>query len=180
MNLTHQFLIATPSLQDPAFAQTVVYIARHDDEGAMGFIVNRLSSISLNDVLMDLQIRTDRPQGVVYHGGPVRPEVGFVLHSGQPTWSSSVAIAENLCLTTSKDILRAIALEDSVRQYSICLGHAGWSGPQLEAEIERGDWLMVRADPKILFDLPANQRYSAAQKLLGVDGSWLSDEIGHA
>ncbi|MEC8057306.1 MAG: YqgE/AlgH family protein, partial [Pseudomonadota bacterium] len=108
--LTHRCLIAPPEMADDFFANTVIYLARHDEEGAQGLIINRPSGIQVKELLNDLDIDADHVQPhEVLQGGPLRPEAGFVLHTGQPTWHSSIAVGENLCITTSKDILDAIA-----------------------------------------------------------------------
>ena len=125
--LTHRCLIAPPDLADDFFANTVVYIARHDEDGAQGIIVNRPSGIQVKELLNDLDIEADhvRPHEVL-QGGPLRPEAGFELHTGQPTWHSSIAVGENICITTSKDILDAIAHNEGVGRYQIALGYASW------------------------------------------------------
>ena len=113
--LTHRCLIAPPDLADDFFANTVIYLARHDEEGAQGIIINRPSGLSIKELLNDLEIEADHvhPHDVL-QGGPLRPEAGFVLHTGQPTWHSSIAVGENVCITTSKDILDAIAQNEGV------------------------------------------------------------------
>ena len=181
MKLANTFLLATPQLRDPRFAGSLIIVVRHDHDGALGLIVNQPSTLRIKDVLLDLEIDTSSGlDALVLNGGPLRPEAGFVLHTGQPSWQSSVAVAENLCLTTSKDILHAIAHDEGVRRYLICLGHAGWERGQLEKEIEAGDWLTTPADPHLIFDEPVVRRYQQAASQIGVDTLWLADEIGHA
>ena len=179
--LTHRCLIAPPDLADDFFANTVVYIARHDEDGAQGIIVNRPSGIQVKELLNDLDIEADhvRPHEVL-QGGPLRPEAGFVLHTGQPTWHSSIAVGENICITTSKDILDAIAHNEGVGRYQIALGYASWEKNQLEEEMSRGDWLICDSDMDLIFNLPYDDRWDAAYKKMGVDRTWLSSEIGHA
>ena len=179
--LTHRCLIAPPEMADDFFANTVIYLARHDEEGAQGLIINRPSGIQVKELLNDLDIDADHVQPhAVLQGGPLRPEAGFVLHTGQPTWHSSIAVGENLCITTSKDILDAIAHNEGVGRYQIALGYASWSKNQLEDEISRGDWLVCDSDMDLIFNLPYDARWDAAYKMLGVDRTWLSSEIGHA
>ncbi len=180
-SLTHRCLIAPPQMADQFFERTLVYIARHDDEGALGLIINRPSPVQIRDLLSDLQMTTDivTPHAVL-QGGPLRPEVGFVIHTGHPVWQSSIAVSENVCLTTSKDILDAIAHNEGVGNYQIMLGYSGWTAGQLEAELNRGDWLICEPDMSLLFDLPYEQRWNAAAAKIGVNMDWLSPEIGHA
>jgi putative transcriptional regulator len=179
--LTHRCLIAPPQLNQDFFAQTLVYIARHDEQGAQGLIINRPSHIEIKELLSDLHITTDlvHPHAVL-EGGPVRPEAGFVLHTGHPAWQSSIAVSENVCVTTSKDILEAIAHNEGVERYQIMLGYASWKPQQLEDEVSRGDWLICDADMDLLFGLPYEQRWSAAAAKIGLDTNWLSEEVGHA
>lgn len=180
-NLAHRCLIAPPRLGDDFFAQTLVYIARHDDDGALGLIINRPSHVKIEDLLSDLQITADQvaPHAVL-EGGPVRPEVGFVLHTGHPVWHSSIAVSENVCVTTSKDILEAIAHNEGVERYQIMLGYSSWGKGQLENEIGRGDWLICEPDMALLFDIPYEQRWATAAHKIGVNMDWLSSDIGHA
>lgn len=179
--LTHRCLIAPPHMDDDFFSNTVIYLARHDQDGAQGIILNRPSHVQIKELLNDLDIDADHvnPHAVL-QGGPVRPEAGFVLHTGQPTWYSSIAVGENVCITTSKDILDAIAHNEGVENYQVALGYASWSKNQLEQEIADGDWLVCDADMDLIFNLPYDVRWDAAYKKIGVDRSWFSSEIGHA
>ncbi|CAG2159528.1 unnamed protein product [Oppiella nova] len=171
--LSHRCLIAPPDLADDFFANTVIYLARHDEDGAQG--------IQVKELLNDLEIEADNvhPHEVL-QGGPLRPEAGFVIHTGQPTWHSSIAVGENLCITTSKDILDAIAHNEGVGRYQIALGYASWTKNQLEDEITRGDWLICDSDMDLVFNLPYTDRWDAAYRKIGIDRTWLSSEIGHA
>lgn len=179
--LAHRCLIAPPHLNDDFFAHSVIYLARHDEDGAQGIILNRPTGVQIKELLNDLDIDADHvhPHAVL-QGGPVRPEAGFVLHTGQPTWYSSVAVGENVCITTSKDILDAIAHNEGVEQYQVALGYASWSKHQLEQEISRGDWLICESDMDLIFNLPYEARWDAAYRKMGLDKNWLSHEIGHA
>lgn len=179
--LTHRCLIAPPHMQDDYFSQSVIYMARHDDKGAQGLIINRPSPIALKELLEDLDITADHviPHAVL-QGGPVHPEVGFVLHTGQPTWHSSIAIGENVCITTSRDVLEAIAHNEGVGQYQLVLGYASWHKDQLQQEIARGDWLVCDSDMDLIFNLPYETRWTAAYHKIGLDHDWLSYDIGHA
>lgn len=197
LNLTNYCLIAPRNMPDERFSETVIYIARHDDMGALGLVINQPMDVPLAEILHDLdieispslntpknkalsEIERSKPRGTVLYGGPLRPEVGFVLHTGQPSWHSSVAVTENICLTTSKDILEAIARDEGVSNYQVCLGHASWHKDQLEDELARGDWYVVGADTSLLFGLPHQDRWRAAALKAGIDFDWLVDNIGHA
>ncbi len=180
-SLTHTCLIAPPQMPDERFAQTLVYIVRHDDEGTLGLVINKPSPVRLRDLLNDLDISADQVQPhSVLEGGPVRPEVGFVLHTGAPVWQSSVAISDNVCLTTSKDILQAIAHNEGVGHYQLLLGHASWGPGQLEHELREGAWLTCPADLGLLFEQPYALRWESAAAKIGVKLDRLVDEIGHA
>jgi len=184
-SLTHRCLIAARTSDvitpDDFFTDAVVYIARHDEDGAMGLVMNRPSHVHISELLSDLQIVSDlvNPHAVL-QGGPMRPEVGFVMHTGQPVWHSSIAVGENVCITTSRDILEAIAHNEGVGNYQIMLGFASWAAGQLEEEIKRGDWLVCEPDMELLFNLPYDQRWAAAATKYGVNVPWLSSEVGHA
>ena len=183
-NLTHHFLIAAPQMPDPRFAQSLIYICRHDDKGALGLMVNRpIPAARVGKLLEDLGIEVSMPEvmdDLALAGGPLYPEVGFVLHTGQPMWASSFAISENVCITTSQDILKRIAAGQGVGHYHLCLGHASWNKKQLEEELESGDWLVCPADLSLLFDTPFDERWQVAADKIGVDFERLSSDIGHA
>lgn len=183
-NLTHHFLIAAPSLADPRFEKALIYICRHDDHGALGLMVNRpIDNARVGKLLEDLNIEVNSLEvmdDVPLAGGPMYPEIGFVLHTGQPEWASSFAISENVCITTSQDVLKRIATSQSVGHYYLCLGHASWGKKQLEQELETGDWLVCPADLTLLFDTPFDERWQAAADKIGVNFDYLSDDIGHA
>ena len=178
---THHCLIAPPHMADDFFTNAVIYLARHDEKGAQGILINRPSQLSIKELLNDLDIDADHvhPHAVL-QGGPLRPEAGFVLHTGQPTWHASAAIGENVCLTTSKDILDAIAHNQGVERYQLALGYASWEKNQLEEEITRGDWLICECDMDLIFNLPYEERWNAAYKKIGVDPIWFTSEVGHA
>lgn len=181
--LTNHFLIAMPSLQDPNFARTVTYICEHNDEGAMGIVINRPLDLHLGDVLshMDIQARGQQvAQLPVVLGGPVQRERGFVLHQPATDWDATLRITDAIGVTTSRDILAAIADGKGPEQVLVALGYAGWAPGQLEQEMADNAWLSGPADAEILFDLPYQARWEAAAALLGIDLNNLSDEIGHA
>lgn len=182
--LGNHFLIAVPAMHDPNFSRTVTLLCQHTEEGAMGLMLNRSSEYKLGDVLEQMQITTDDEAlaaAPVLIGGPVQPERGFVLHEpGTDTWDSTFRLSEHLSLTTSRDILAAMARGEGPKRALIALGYAGWSEGQLESELQDNSWLTVAADGAILFDTPLEQRWSAAARLMGVDLNLLPDYAGHA
>jgi len=187
LNLTDHFLIAMPSMLDPIFGGTVVYICEHNDSGALGMIINRPTDMTM-DVLFDrldlsLEINphgSASARGPVMFGGPVQVERGFVLHAPAADYNSSLNVSSDVSLTTSRDVLEAAARGEGPSRLLVTLGCAGWSAGQLEDEILRNGWLTVRADPAILFDTPVEARFAAAMSLLGIDPTMLSGEAGHA
>lgn len=183
-NLTHHFLIAAPEMSDPRFTQALIYICRHDPQGAIGLMINRpLEQARVGKLLEDLSIDVTDAQvmeDLALEGGPMYPEVGFVLHTGQPTWASSFAISENVCITTSQDVLKRIAAGEGVGHYHLCLGHASWDKKQLDRELESGDWLVCPADLTLLFDTPFEERWQLAADKIGVNFDILSSDIGRA
>ncbi len=187
LNLANHFLIAMPSMLDPVFGGTVIYLCEHNANGALGVIINKPTDMTM-DVLFDridlkLEIAPSQKQiseKQVMFGGPVQVERGFVLHTPMKPFSSMMKVAEDVTLTTSKDVLEAVASGQGPSRVLVTLGCAGWSAGQLEDEIARNGWLTVRADPSILFDMPIAERFAAAFKLLGVDPMMLASEAGHA
>ena len=181
--LTSQLLIALPALDDPNFARSVALICQHDEQGAMGIVVNRASDYTLGEVMAQMRLspRDQRlRERTVLYGGPVHPERGFVLHDGAREWESSLAIGDDLYLTTSRDVLEAMAEGAGPRKVLITLGYSGWGAGQLEDELSRNGWLTVGADPAIIFDTPIEMRYERALALLGFDPRMLSQDVGHA
>jgi len=180
---TDHFLIAMPSLADPNFSQTVTLICDHNDEGALGIVINRPLELSLSELFEHLEMTTTIPLPVnaaVYAGGPVQMDHGFVLHHPLGQWESTLRIQEQLGLTTSRDILSAIASGDGPEKSLVTLGYAGWGPGQLEQEISNNAWLTVPNDIKIVFDVPANKRWQAAASKLGIDLNLLAGVAGHA
>lgn len=182
--LTNQFLIAMPALADPNFQQTVTYICQHNADGAMGLVINRPLELNLGDVLRHLNIDTldpDLDSQQVYLGGPVQNERGFVLHQpASSAWESTMQITTDTGLTTSRDILRDMAVGHGPGSALVALGYAGWAAGQLEQEIRDNAWLNGPADDAILFELPTEQRWDAAIEALGIDRRLLTAEAGHA
>ena len=182
-NLTNHFLIAMPTLADPNFFHSVTYICEHSDKGAMGIVINHPVELSLHDLFEHMEIETrketDDSQSI-FNGGPVENERGFVLHKFDKTWNSTLKITDDLAITTSRDIIEAIADNSGPEKSLIALGYAGWEKGQLEQEIADNAWLYGPADDSILFDLPITERWKAAAKKIGVDLNLLSTSSGHA
>lgn len=182
-SLKHHFLIAMPQMGDPNFAQTVTYICEHNDDGAMGIVINRPIEITLGDILKHLGIAPEMEKlrdEPVHFGGPVALERGFVLHSPQGPWDSTMNLPDGIGLTTSRDILQAIGHGAGPAKRLIALGFAGWGAGQLEQEMRDNAWLSTPASAEILFDVPAEQRWQAAASQLGVDLTLISGQAGHA
>ncbi|MCH2556410.1 MAG: YqgE/AlgH family protein [Alcanivorax sp.] len=182
-SLKHQLLIAMPQMDDPNFEHTVTYVVEHGDEGAMGLTLNRPVSLSLNDILVDMDIEVEVPPSEhhqVVAGGPIQQDSGFVLHRSTPRqWDSSIQLADGLCLTTSRDIMEAIALGEGPEATLVCLGYAGWDRGQLEQELAENVWLSAASSPELVLDTPFNQRWQAAAAGLGVDISLIATQVGH-
>jgi putative transcriptional regulator len=182
-HLTHQLLIALPTLSDPHFARSVVLVCQHDDDGAMGVVVNRASEYTLGEVFSQMGIGTDDKvlcEQAVLAGGPVHPERGFVIHDDAGDWDSSLEVSEGLYLTTSRDILEAMAAGRGPRHAIVALGCAGWGAGQLEFEIGENSWLTAPSDAPLLFDMALDERWQAAARRIGVDLFRMTDYSGHA
>jgi putative transcriptional regulator len=183
LDLTHHFLIAMPAMQEGVFAGTLTYICEHNENGALGIVVNRPISLMLGDMFDQVNIPLKQPglaKMPVHYGGPVQTERGFVLHDTPGNWESTLRIKDKLALTTSRDILEAIGTGKGPRNLIVTLGYAGWDQGQLEHEITENIWLTVPASEHILFDLPAEERLAAAMELLGVSYATLMEDAGHA
>jgi putative transcriptional regulator len=207
-SLQNQFLIAMPSLDDGYFNKTVTYICEHDEKGAMGLIINLPINITLQELLEQIdeedestdektidassqnliefsdeneqQDERNSLEQLVLSGGPVGQQRGFVLHSTQQGWGSSLALNKELMITTSKDILLALGTTDEPEKFMVTLGYASWGPGQLEEELQSNSWLTAPADNDIIFNTPIEQRWKKATNNLGIDLAHLSNEIGHA
>jgi putative transcriptional regulator len=183
-SLAGHFLIAMPGMGDPNFARGITFICQHDGDGAMGLVVNRLSDYKLGDVLQQMHMPCERAEvaaAPVLMGGPVQPERGFVLHApGEREWDSSYRVNDMLAVTTSRDILAAMADGDGPPRVLVTLGYAGWGAGQLEQELRDNAWLTVRADDRILFDTPLDDRWNAAIALVGINPANLTSYSGTA
>lgn len=182
-NLKNHFLIAMPHMADPNFAHTVTYLIEHSSNGAMGLVINRSSELSLADVMEQLrpdELPAVRCQDVpIYTGGPVQTDRGFVLHPTGLHFQSTLELGE-LSLSTSQDVLFAIAEGVGPKRHLITLGYAGWEAGQLEAELADNTWLTCPASASVLFDIPQEQRLGAAAAILGIDLNLLTAQAGHA
>ncbi len=181
-SLRDHFLIATPALSEGFFTRTVTYICEHGESGAMGIVINQPLEVELTEILehLDIEVSCKPTDETVLAGGPVQIEHGFVLHRGAGDWESSLKVSDQVWLTTSRDILVAIAAGEGPAEHLVALGYAGWEAGQLEDELAQNSWLTVKANPEILFNIPLEQRLSAAGQQLGIDISLMSGEAGHA
>ncbi len=190
MNLTNQFLIAMPGMGDDTFSGAVVYLCEHNENGALGLVINKPIDIKLKNLFQKVDLSLDSEalaEQPVFYGGPVQTERGFVLHEKQgdePVYSSTLSIPGGLEMTTSKDVLEALSQGAGPRRLLVTLGYSGWAAGQLEEELGRNGWLTVGAEPThinaVIFDTPVEQRYERAVSLLGFDPHMLSQEAGHA
>jgi putative transcriptional regulator len=183
INLTHHFLIAMPSMADPHFARSLTYVCEHNDQGALGVVINRPTDRTLRALFDSLSLTLKNKEVAdlpVYFGGPVQTDRGFVLHFPPGNWGATLRVRDAIGLTTSKDILEAVGRGEGPSKMLVTLGYAGWSPGQIEEEITQNAWLTVEADDAIIFDLPAEERLPAAMELLGIDFARLADVAGHA
>lgn len=182
-SLGNHFLIAMPEMADPNFGGAVVFIAEHSPKGALGLVINRPSELDLGTLFerIDLSLEgLEQAREPVLYGGPVQRDRGFVLHQPVGNWSSTVSVGEDIGLTSSKDVLEAVAEGTGPEKLLVTLGYSGWGPGQLEDEIARNAWLTVPATAKLIFDTPADERFLAAFRLLGVDPTFLAPSAGHA
>lgn len=187
LNFADHFLIAMPSMLDPVFGGSVVYLCEHNADGALGVIINKPTDMTMDTLFerIDLQLEiaadgTACDKQPVMFGGPVQVERGFVLHTLSGHYSSMIRVNDAVALTTSKDVLEAVGSGKGPPQFLVSLGCSGWGAGQLEDEIARNGWLTVAASSSIIFDTPIEARFTAALKLLGIDPMMLSGEAGHA
>ncbi len=183
VNLTHHFLIAMPNMADPHFSKSLTYICEHNEQGALGLVVNRPLDMTLSKLLEQVSIPVEAEQCAsipIHFGGPVQTDRGFVLHEPLGKWLSTLAVSSEIGLTTSKDILQAVARGEGPRQILVTLGYAGWAPGQLEYELAQNAWLTVAARHDVMFELPAEERLATAMEMLGVNYASLSESAGHA
>ncbi|SAI72710.1 transcriptional regulator [Bordetella ansorpii] len=181
-DFSNQFLMAMPGMVEGSLAGTVIYVCEHTPRGALGLVINRPTDLTLGTLFerieLTLEIAPTRDD-IVFFGGPVQTDRGFVLHAPAGEYTSSIKLGE-LALTTSRDVLQAVADGNGPARMLVTLGYAGWGAGQLEREMSQNAWLNVGADSRIIFDVPPDDRYPAALKLLGIDPIMLAGEAGHA
>jgi putative transcriptional regulator len=192
LNLTGQFLIAMPAMTDPYFSKTVTYICTHNQDGAMGVIINRSADITVANLFQQIQLEAESSallKKTVNFGGPVQIERGFILHDIMPSWhdefNSTIVINNTVALTTSKDILEATAQNKGPSKMLIALGYAGWTAGQLENELAQNAWLNLETSDsaqinQLIFDMPNSEKFDRAMHLMGIDFASLSEVAGHA
>ena len=182
-SLTNQLLIAMPGMLDPNFSTTVTLICEHNDEGALGIVINRPLNLKMSGLFEQLDLtdpdpsEADRP---VMMGGPVGTERGFVLHDSAGTYENTLAVSNDIRLTLSRDVIDDMATGDGPPRSLVALGYAGWDAGQLETEMLANSWLSVPATPDIVFDMPFDKRWMSAAQTLGIDISQISPDAGHA
>ena len=182
-DLSNHFLIAMPNLMDPNFSHGVTYMCEHNEEGALGILINQPLGLYLGDIFMQMGINStnqDVKELPVLFGGPIHPDRGFIIHRPTGIWRSSLEITPDITVTTSQDILEAIAMGGGPNEFLIALGYAGWAHNQLEQEMANNTWLSCTASNDILFKTPIHKRWEAAAALIGIDINSLSSDIGHA
>lgn len=182
--LEDQFLIAMPQLSDPYFANTVTYLWRHNEEGALGIVINKPLQASVADIFNELDIVCPvsgafREQHVLA-GGPVEKDKGFIIHDAGESWESSISVTPEVTICTSRTILQDIAKGEGPNNYLVALGCAGWEAGQLEREISENAWLTAPADNDLLFSRDFASKADAAAALLGIDLQQISPEAGHS
>ena len=192
INLTNHFLIAMPGLADETFAKSVVYLCEHSERGALGLMINKPTDIRLQNLFDKVELplgRSDLKDAPVFHGGPVQTERGFVLHEAlheaavekpEAVYASTMMIPGGLEMTTSRDVLEALSTGAGPSRVLVSLGYSAWAQGQLESEIGENSWLIVHADPSVIFETPVEQRYDRALALLGLQAWMLSPDAGHA
>jgi len=193
LNLTNHFLIAMPSMLDPVFGGTVVYLCEHNANGALGVVINKPTDMTMQVLFDRIDLKLEISPGAggldfddpmaerpVMFGGPVQVERGFVLHTPVKQYSSTLRVTDQIAMTTSKDVLEEVAHGNGPQRILVSLGCSGWSAGQLESEIVRNGWLTVAADPAIIFELPIAERFAAAVNLLGISPYMLTAESGRA
>ncbi len=180
--LRNCFLIAMPGLHNSVFSHTITYVCDHSADGAMGIVINSPMDMDMGEIFRQFKA-TDcagLSDQAVMGGGPVQGERGFVLHSPEAQWESTLRVSDEVSLTTSRDVIEAMARGQGPAKALVALGYAGWGAGQLEDEIADNAWLTVPADSSIIFDTPVEQRWSAAAKQLGIDLNLISSTAGHA
>ncbi|MFL0796286.1 MAG: YqgE/AlgH family protein [Cellvibrionaceae bacterium] len=180
--LKNHFLVAMPSLQDSVFSHTITLLCEHNENGAMGVIINSPLGIKMREVFeqMKLHYSDNTGEQQILAGGPVQTDRGFILHDGDINFETTIKVSPGINLTASKDIVFAIAGDKGPDNCLMTLGYAGWDGGQLEQEISENSWLVVPADPDIIFHTPIEHRWAATAAQLGIDLDLISTQVGHS
>jgi putative transcriptional regulator len=181
--LNNQFIIAMPSLLDPIFHHTVTFLCQHTKEGALGIVINRSAEMKLGEIFKQMEIKVKSPtasETPIFAGGPVQQDRGFVVHTKGKDWDMTLQVSEDISLTTSRDVIEAIAADEGPEQFLIALGYAGWGEGQLEQEILSNSWLNTPSAKQILFHTPVSQRWNAAASQIGLDITRLTTPAGHS
>jgi putative transcriptional regulator len=182
-NLTNQYLLATPNIQDPLFASSIVYMCEHSSEGSMGMVINHLAEQTLQNIFEQLDIECDDPDILnthVFIGGPVKLQQGFVLHTPCGDWDKTIPVGDEVYLSSSRDILEAIAQHQGPQKYLVLLGFSGWAAGQLEKELQENSWLTAKASPTITYNKDIDQKWQMAFDTLGFNLDKLSPITGNA
>jgi putative transcriptional regulator len=182
-SLHNNLLIAMPGMADPNFNSTVTLICEHNEDGALGIVINRPTGLSFGGLLEQLSLEQAEEQidtMPILNGGPVAPERGFVLHNPSDEYERSVAVSDDICLTLSRDVLDCMAAGTGPDRTLVALGYAGWEPGQLEQEMLHNTWLNVPATPELVFDVPYEKRWSSAAESMGIDISQITTQAGHA
>lgn len=187
MNLTNHFLVAMPSMDDSYFNRSVIYVCEHNEEGAMGIMINAPIDITVGSMLKQVEIepmypleQTDSLDKPVLNGGPVAEDRGFVVHRPNSHFDSSLCMTDQITVTTSKDILSVLGTSAEPSDYIVALGYSGWAAGQLEQELSDNSWLTIEADPELIFSTPMHEKWNKAIKKLGIEPAQLSTSSGHA
>lgn len=182
IDLSNQFLMAMPGMVGGNLAGTVIYVCEHSSKGALGLVINRPTNLTVEGLLEQIDLKLEiapAKESLVFFGGPVQTDRGFVLHAPARDYSSSIKL-DGMALTTSRDVLEDVAGGHGPEKILVTLGYAGWGAGQLENELAQNAWLSVASDSDIIFATPPEERYDAALKLLGIDPVMLTGDAGHA
>jgi putative transcriptional regulator len=182
-SFSNMLLVAMPSMKDPNFRHTVIYVCEHQPEGAVGLIINRPMQFPIAMIFEQLNIQPIRVQlstRPLLYGGPIQPERGFVIHKQLGPWQSSLNLREDVTITTSNDIIRAIAVDEGPADLLVTLGFTGWSAQQLEDEVKNDSWIICPFKPELVYEVPFEDRWLYAGSLIGIDMNQLTSQSGHA
>ncbi|MDF7670057.1 YqgE/AlgH family protein [Orbaceae bacterium ESL0721] len=185
MNLKNHFIVAMPTLTDPLFSQSVIYICEHNREGAMGIIINKpIFDLNIATLLVKLDLTAPKTcaelEFPVFAGGPLSEDQGFILHTPQAGFAASIQVSDEVMITTTLDLLKSIATPEQPKNMLVTLGYAGWQELQLEREVAENDWLVTKADPQIIFETPIEDRWQKAAQSLGINIHTISQQMGKA